>query len=69
MVEGSQITVDDSGMYGGRFVATKEGFAVVAMEATDEGVTVAGLAATTKEEGEGTEEKEGGEEKKPGSSA
>jgi hypothetical protein len=36
--------VDDSGVYGGRFVATKEGFAVVAMEATDEGLSVAGMA-------------------------
>jgi hypothetical protein len=31
-------------------VATKDGFAVVAMEATDEGVTVAGLVATVDEE-------------------
>ena len=48
-VEGGQIVVDDSGMYGSRFLATKDGFAVVAMQATDEGVTVAGLAATTGE--------------------
>jgi uncharacterized membrane protein len=33
-VEGGQIVVDDSGVYGSRFVATKDGFAVVAMEAT-----------------------------------
>ena len=51
-VEGSQIVVDDSGVYGSRFLATKDGFAVVAMEATDEGVTVAGLAATAEEKGE-----------------
>lgn len=51
-VEAGQIVVDDSGMYGERFIATKDGFAVVAMEATDEGVTVAGLAATTEEKGE-----------------
>jgi uncharacterized membrane protein len=51
-VEAGQIVVDDSGMYGGRFVATKEGFAVVAMQATDEGVTVAGLAAAAEEKAE-----------------
>ena len=45
MVEGAQIMVDDSGVYGGRFVATKDGFAVVAMEATEDGITLAGLAA------------------------
>jgi len=51
-VEGSQVVVDDSGVYGGRFVATKDGFAVLAMAATEEGVTVAGLAATTEEKAE-----------------
>jgi uncharacterized membrane protein len=51
-LEAGQIVVDDSGVYGGRFVATKDGFAVVAMEATDQGVTVAGLAATTEENSE-----------------
>lgn len=56
MVEGSQIVVDDSGTYGSQFVATKDGFAVVAMQATDEGVIVAGLTGTTKGE-EKTEEK------------
>jgi len=52
MVEAGQIVVDDSGVYGERFLATKDGFAVVAIEATDQGVTVAGLAATTEEVGE-----------------
>lgn len=52
LVEGGQIVVDDAGIYGERFVATKDGFAVVAMEATDQGVTVAGLAATVDEAGE-----------------
>jgi uncharacterized membrane protein len=46
-LDASQVVVDDSGVYGGRFVATKDGFAVVAIEATDEGVTIAGLAAET----------------------
>lgn len=36
-VESSQVVVDDSGVYGGRFVATKDGFAVLAMAATEEG--------------------------------
>ncbi len=50
MVEASQFMVDDSGVYGGRFVATKEGFAVVALEATEEGTTVTGLAAVAGED-------------------
>ncbi len=45
MVEAGQITVDESGVYGERFIATKDGFAVVAMEATDDGITLAGMAA------------------------
>jgi uncharacterized membrane protein len=49
-VEGGQIMVDDSGVYGARYVATKEGFAVVALEATDDGLTVAGYSATPEEE-------------------
>lgn len=58
MVEGGQITVDDSGVYGGRFVATRDGFAVVAMEATDEGVMVAGLAASAAEESDAEDEQQ-----------
>ena len=58
MVEAGQITVDDSGVYGERFIATKDGFAVVAMEATDDGITLAGMAAAAEaakeEPGEGT---------------
>jgi uncharacterized membrane protein len=49
-LEAGQVVVDESGVYGERFVATKDGFAVVAMEATDEGVQVAGLAAISGEE-------------------
>ncbi len=49
-LEAGQIVVDDSGVYGERFVATKDGFAVVALEATDEGLTVAGLAGEIGEE-------------------
>jgi len=50
MVEGGQIVVDDSGTYGSKFLATKDGFAVVAMAATDEGVAVASLTGTTEGE-------------------
>jgi uncharacterized membrane protein len=45
-IEGGSVLVDDSGVYGSRFVATPDGFAVVAMQADDEGVTVAGIAGT-----------------------
>jgi len=59
MVEGSQIVVDDSGTYGSKFLATKDGFAVVAMAATDEGVAVAGMTGTMESEGK-TEKKDDG---------
>lgn len=36
-IEGGQIVVDDSGMYGARFVATGNGFAAEALELSDEG--------------------------------
>ncbi len=51
-LEAGQVVVDDSGVYGERFVATKDGFAVVALEATDDGLTVAGLTAEAGEEAE-----------------
>ena len=38
-VEGGRVTVDDSGVYGGRFYATKDGFVVEGMAADAEGVT------------------------------
>jgi uncharacterized membrane protein len=60
-VEGSKIVVDDSGVYGGRFFATQEGFVVEGMSATEEGVehvVVAGLL-----EEESAEEPTAGEEK------
>lgn len=49
-LEAGQVVVDGSGVYGERFIATKDGFAVVSMEETDEGVQVAGLAAVFGEE-------------------
>jgi len=35
-IEASKLVIDESGMYGGRFVATKDGFAVEAAEVTKE---------------------------------
>jgi uncharacterized membrane protein len=48
-IEGGAVVVDESGLYGGRFVATPEGFAVVELEADDKGVTVAAIAAAEDE--------------------
>jgi uncharacterized membrane protein len=48
-IEAGAIVVDDTGLYGGRFVATPEGFAVMALQADDEGVTVAAIAAAEDE--------------------
>jgi uncharacterized membrane protein len=48
-IDASGVVVDDSGLYGGRFVATKDGFAVVALQEDDEGLTVAALVAAEDE--------------------
>jgi len=48
-IDASAVVVDDTGLYGGRFVATPEGFAVMALQADDEGVTVAAIAAAEDE--------------------
>jgi uncharacterized membrane protein len=54
-VEGGRVTVDDSGVYGGRFYATKEGFVVEGGAVTEEGA--AGfIAAGVPEEPEAPEE-------------
>jgi len=45
-VEGFRIVIDGSGVNSSRFLATKDGFAAVAMQVTEEGVTVADLAAS-----------------------
>ncbi|MFM8320234.1 MAG: DUF1269 domain-containing protein [Chloroflexota bacterium] len=37
-IEGGKIVIDDTGVYGGRFYATSEGFVVEGLAATDEGV-------------------------------
>jgi uncharacterized membrane protein len=49
-VEGSKVVVDDSGVYGGRFYATQEGFVVEGMAATEEGVEYVGAAGLLDEE-------------------
>ena len=60
-VEGGKIVVDDSGVYGGRFLATEEGFVVEGLAADDEGVDYV-LAAGVAEEDETEEEAAEGEE-------
>jgi uncharacterized membrane protein len=49
-IEGGFIDVTDAAVTGSRFLATKDGFAVMAVEADDEGVTAAGLVAAAREE-------------------
>ena len=48
-IEAGAVVVDDTGLYGGRFVATPEGFAVMALQADDEGLTLAAIAAAEDE--------------------
>jgi hypothetical protein len=50
-VEGGLLSIDDDGVYGGRFVATEAGFVVEEMAATDEGV-VGGITMGLVEEEE-----------------
>ncbi|MGD9091571.1 MAG: DUF1269 domain-containing protein [Anaerolineales bacterium] len=59
MVDYSGLVVGEDEVVGGRFVATEEGFAVVGMEADEEGATVVGATGTFEEE-----QLEEGEEKK-----
>lgn len=57
-VEAGAVVVDGSGLYGSKFVATPEGFAAIALQADDEGLTVAAIAAVEDE----IEDKEGAPE-------
>jgi uncharacterized membrane protein len=53
--EGGQLVIDESGIYGGRFVATEDGFAVEEIAATDEAVVnslVVGVAEDDTEDEE-----------------
>ena len=56
-MEGGSLVVDESGVYGGRFVATKDGFVVEEMAVTAEGV-VEGLTVGVAEEEAEAEKKE-----------
>jgi uncharacterized membrane protein len=49
-VEGGKIVVDDSGVYGGRFFATEDGFVVEGLAADDEGVEYLAAAGLVEEE-------------------
>jgi uncharacterized membrane protein len=55
-IEGGSLVVDESGLYGGRFVATKEGFAVEEMAVTAEGVVEGLTVGVVEDEAEEEEE-------------
>ncbi len=55
-IEGGFMEITDESVTESRFVATKDGFAVLAVEADDEGVTVAGMVATPEEDSSEEEE-------------
>jgi uncharacterized membrane protein len=59
-VEGSKIVIDDSGMYGGRFLATKDGFVVEGITETEEGAAY--FAAAGMLDDETSEEEAAGED-------
>lgn len=54
-VEGGRITVDDSGVYGGRFFATQDGFVVEGLAADDAGVDYFAAAGLLEEESDDQE--------------
>lgn len=60
-VEAGRIVVDDSGVYGGRFFATEDGFVVEGLAADDEGVDYLIGAGLVEEEAEGGKAAEGEE--------
>jgi uncharacterized membrane protein len=45
-IEGGYILEDAAGLTGSRFIATKDGFAVVSMEADEDGINVAGASGS-----------------------
>ena len=65
-VEGGRIAVDDSGVYGGRFLATPEGFVVEGMAVNEEGAEYFAAAGLIEEE---SAEAAPGEEQKPAAAA
>jgi uncharacterized membrane protein len=65
-IEGGKIVVDDSGVYGGRFFATPEGFVVEGVAATEEGVDYVAAAGLIEEQaGEAEAPKAEGEAEAP----
>ncbi len=60
-VEGGKIVVDDSGVYGGRFFATEEGFVIEGLAADDEGVDYIAAVGLMEEESTDQEAAEGEE--------
>ena len=54
-VEGGKLVIDDTGAYGGRFVANEEGFAVEAMAVTEDGVVDALVVGVADDEEESKE--------------
>ena len=52
-VEGIYTLVDETGMTSSQFVATKDGFAVLSVDETDDDITVEGVVGTFDEEDEG----------------
>jgi len=56
-VEGGRIAVDDSGVYGERFYATKDGFIVEGMAANEEGTVAFTAIGAPEEEAKATDEK------------
>jgi hypothetical protein len=65
-VEGSKIVVDDSGVYGGRFFATQEGFVVEGLAIDEEGAEYVAAVGLLEEE---AGEKEAAEGEKPADEA
>jgi len=62
-IEGGKLVVDDSGVYGGRFFATEDGFVVEGLAADDEGVAYMVGAGVVEGESTGPEAAEGEEPK------
>ncbi len=60
-VEGGKIVVDDSGVYGGRFFATEDGFVVEGLSVDDEGADYLVAAGLVEEETADAEAAEGEE--------
>lgn len=58
-IEGGKLVVDDSGVYGGRFFATQDGFVVEGLAADEEGVDYFAAASTDEVDSSGQKPVEG----------